>query len=536
MIQPRYRKIKQVPLFAHEGLSKELPLRCYQYKSVSETFELFDVYQRILIQQPTGAGKSLIMMAIVREFLLRDELIIIVAHKVELIQQLVGHCQKWLPGVEVGVIANKSRFKRNPNAQIQILSIQAYRFLGLDDRPDAGLIVIDEAHHAHSPSYAKLIKDYPSAYVVGASATPLRIDGRGLRFLHDGVPGFECLVEGVSVAWLIEQGYLSPFKFFAATELFDPKLAGVRTRGGDYAANELSEAANEVLIYGDIVETWKKHAYGRLTVVYPVSVEYSKNLCSEFNAQKIKAAHIDASTSPKERDRILQDFRDRKIMVLCQHSIVIEGVDIPAIDCVVFARPTRSLTIWFQAIGRALRPAPGKEYALIIDHTTTHRELPFPDDPIEWSLDPVSLPEGTKHALTCPECNHVFRSNQLEIARQWSTCPDCQTKFSFEVRRGGGGGVDPRTVKVLPADFTGIEIEKPSDEFVALIDGLFAVVEERGYHKGWTFHEIKRQVIDGEIEPVTLGDLKYLAHRLEYRTGWAFYKLQEIQAAFAEAA
>jgi len=516
----------QLGLFQVE-LPQTLPLRDYQADSFNQLIREWQLFNNVLIQQPTGAGKSLIIAQAVLEFIRRGEPVLIVAHKIELIKQLRDHCSRWFPNVEVGIIADRTQFKRNPNALIQLGSVQALNYLNPLEYPLASLVVFDECHHSHARSYAKLFQHYEKSYILGVSATPLRIDGRGLKCLYQGVKGFESLITGVPVRQLIEEGHLSDFKFFAAKELVDPQVAGIHTKMGDYVQSEVEKLVEEVLLYGDIIETWEKHAKGLRTVVYPVSVKYSKKLCLKFKQAGHPAEHIDADTPSKERESILNRFRSGETLILCQHSIIVEGVDVPEIGAVVFARPTKSLTIWFQAIGRALRPAPNKTHAIIIDHTTTHEILPNPDDYIEWSLDPISLPSGTKKALTCPACDHVFRPVGKDLQQLWTQCPNCQTKFEFKVKVGKGKKQEKlKAVKILPANFSEVEIHKPSPEFVILIDNLQCIQEAKGYNPAWIWHRIKEEFEGGF--PVTLNDLRELARRIGYKEGWAFYKFKEL--------
>ena len=525
-VQPteQHRVIKPSQTINHPT---ELPLRDYQQKSVEQVLDLFTQVQRVLVQQPTGAGKSLIIAALVKEFVSRGEPVLLVAHKVELIRQLRDHVKKWI-GIEPGIIANKQQFKRNPEALIQVGSIQALsRFREL---PRAGLVVIDEAHHSHARTYSKLFSWYKESYFLGVTATPLRLDGRGLRFLYNGVPGYEALVEGVSVRELIETGYLCDFKLFAASNVLDPAAAGIRTRAGDWVQDELAEYAEGCLLYGDVVETWETHAKGRRTVVYPVSVKYSQELCQEFKDKGYPAEHLDADTPAKEREGILERFRSGETLILCQHSIIIEGVDVPSIGAVVFARPTKSLTIWFQAIGRALRPAEGKEHCILIDHTTTHQNLPLPDFELEWSLDPISLPKGEKGVIQCPKCNHVYRLTEDEKITQLSTCPSCQTRFTFEYKRDPeGSGLSPKPVEIVPADFNQVNLQQPNQIVQEKIDVLFKEQSDRGYKKSWVFYRLKDEVLSGKL-PLNLWDLKALAVKLGYKPGWAYYKFKEIQS------
>jgi superfamily II DNA or RNA helicase len=519
--------LMQQGLFKVE-LPKSLPLRQYQWDSINELNQAWQSHKNILVQQPTGAGKSLIIAQVVLNFINQNKPVLLVAHKIELIKQLRDHCLRWFPSVDVGIIADKSQFKRNYNAMIQIASVQAFGHLKPEDYPSASLVVFDEAHHCHARSYAKLFAHYEDSAILGVTATPMRIDGRGLRFLFGGERGFDYLVKGVSVNELTADEHLAPFKFFAAKSLVDPAEHGIHTKMGDYVQSELEELTEKVLLFGDVVTTWERHAKGLRTVVYPVSVKYSKELCQEFNEAGYPAEHLDAKTHPMERERILERFRQGETLILCQHSIVIEGVDVPDIGAVIFARPTKSLTIWFQAIGRSLRPAPNKPHAVIIDHTTTHQNLPFPDCEIDWSLDPISLPKGTKHALTC-DCGHVYRATAIEIKQLWSQCPSCQSKFKFKV--GKGGEVKKKSVEILPADFGEVILTPPSEKFITLLEELEAEKKAKGYKPIWIYYRVSESVENGEYEP-KLADLKLLAEKLGYKVGWGFYKYLELKKIF----
>lgn len=473
----------------------------------------------VLAQSPTGSGKRVIFTYLALEALKRGESILVIVPKIELLNQAVADLEKF-SGLPVGII--KHGIKPNPFSRIQVATNQS---LSKRIPPKADLVILDEAHHAAAPTYSKIIAYYrqQGAKILGLTATPLRVDGRGLRYLHEGVLGFDALVTGESVKALTEQGYLCPFKIFAGSNLLDPKAAGISTKAGDYSQSELEDYAGTVLLTGEIVDTWEKHAQGKRTVLYPVSVELSKQYCQQFLERGYPAAHIDASTSEGERSQIIEQFKHGSILILCQHSIVIEGVDIPLIECVQFARPTKSLTVWFQSIGRALRPAEGKEHAIIIDHTTTHLDLPWVDDEIEWSLDPISIPEG-KGVINCSQCCHGFRPTLDEKKQAWATCPNCQTKFRFEIEKAKGSKRS-RVVEILPGDFQELVFEDLNPEVVATMDRLFELVHLSGYQKSWVYYKLVEEHPD-----IGVAELRELAKRLGYRTGWAYYKYQELRA------
>lgn len=435
----------------------ELPLRDYQKSMVKEILGLYARgVKRNLVQLPTGGGKSLIITGVVADALDKGERVMLVAHKTELINQLADHVNRWLKA-DYAIIANKSRYKRDYSKQVQISSPQALNYLNFADLDDFDLIVIDEAHHSHARSYARIFEYYHQARFLGVTATPARIDGTGLRTLFNSVDGYEKLISGISVGELVEKGYLCPFKLFA-NPLLDSSERKIKTTAGDFNKKDLEKYCLEADISGDLVENYRKYADGKRCVVYPASVKLSQEYCQKFNDEGISAEHISAKTPHKEREKILADFRQGKIKVLCQHSIVLEGVDIPDIEAVLFARPTKSLIIWFQAIGRALRIAEGKTHAIIIDLTDNFRRLPLPITQIEWSLDakPVTPTEPAHH---CQECNHYFQPTKYDYQRGWGHCPHCRAKYQLEAKKEplGAGEKKPLTHD-LEAELTEINI------------------------------------------------------------------------------
>lgn len=402
-------------------------LRDYQQKTFDKFVSASEHCYKILIQQPTGAGKTVIMMAIVAKYISEGSRVLILAHKVELIQQTLNQLQKWLGGVEVGVIADRSLFpRRNYEASVTVASVQAFALLGAEQKEKLSpeLIIFDEAHHCYAKSWADIFRAFPSSTIVGFTATPLRSDGKGLDRLYGDLMGFEYLIKGVEVQELINQGHLVPFKFFAPGKIVNPKAAKIKTSMGDYNSKDLALFVENELVCLDVVRSWERFK-DKQTVVYPVSVEYSKRLRDAFLKLGYIAEHIDADTPKAERVRILSDFAAKRVRVLCQHSIVIEGVDVPGIECIIVARPTKSLVVWFQLIGRGLRPSEGKTECIVMDFTTNHLNLPIPTDLIDWSLGPLSLPEMAAFSVRCFPCSHVYRPTPEEIKSRKVRCPNC---------------------------------------------------------------------------------------------------------------
>lgn len=498
-----------------------IQLRPYQIELIQQIFSSWSAgLSSTLIQLPTGAGKTIIFTAVANEFIALNQPVLVIAHRTELITQAAAKLQA-VTNSDVGII--KAKIKPSPNSPIQVASIQT---LIRRNPPPASLVIFDEAHHCHSKTYATVFRHYSElgAYILGCTATPARTDGRGLRHLYGGTPGFEVLIKGDSVQELIEQKYLAPFKIYSPSKIIDAANARIRTTGGDYNQKQLADLVEKTLIIGDAVDTWKQHAYLKRTVLFAVSVKHSKELAQGFRDAGIPAMHLDGKTPTSERETILNAFKEGRILVLCQHSIVTEGVDIPRIEAIQLVRPTKSLIVWFQAIGRALRPAPDKETAIIIDHTDTHLNLPWPDDEIPWSLDPISL-KSSMWTLGCPSCHHVFRPSQGERERSLATCPACNTKFTFKVETTGKKLRRLKVVEIVPATFAQFNTEYDPEK-LEIVQAIIDFQQQRGYQKGWVYHQLR----DAPELNLSLGDWREIARRLGYKAGWGWYKWKEMQS------
>jgi DNA repair protein RadD len=269
------------------------------------------------------------------------------------------------------------------------------------DLPPADVLFIDEAHHARARSYERVLTAHPRATVIGLTATPCRGDGRGL----DNI--FQALVECPSVAELTALGFLVPVKIFAPVR---PDLSGIRIERGDYAESQLAARMNTASLVGDIVEHWHRLGEGRRTLVFTVNVAHSVHVRNEFCRSDVLAEHIDGSTPLEERKTILARFAAGRVDVVCNCAVLTEGWDRPEASCLILARPTKSLGLYRQMVGRILRPSPGKADALILDHSGAVFAHGFPDDPIIWTLhedqraqNPQACRPGAKSRYACTD-------------------------------------------------------------------------------------------------------------------------------------
>jgi DNA repair protein RadD len=383
-------------------------LRPYQLNDIARIkAEVADGKRRILYVAPTGSGKTVAFAAYVGE---QPGAVLVVAHRRELTEQTSN--KLYNEGVAHGII--QAGYPSRPAERVQIASIQTLnarvRWTRKIEPPPAKLIIIDEAHHATAATYQWLIEAYPEAIVVGITATACRADNRGLGNI------FEVLIEGPSVAQLTDGGHLVPAKIYAPVR---PDLTGVHVKRGDYVESELADRVNTAKLVGDIVEHWHKLGEGRRTVAFAVNVAHSVHIRNEFRRSGVLAEHLDGSTPLEERKRILTDFAAGTIDVVCNCAVLCEGWDRPEASCLILARPTKSLGLYRQMVGRVLRPSKetGKTDAIILDHSGAVFVHGFPDDQIQSTLQQDRRAKNVTHRArgrhhtpaltTCPECNAV---------------------------------------------------------------------------------------------------------------------------------
>ncbi|NEP38197.1 MAG: DEAD/DEAH box helicase [Okeania sp. SIO2H7] len=521
-MEPERITTTEKQLYLNLTAEKKYPPRDYQLEAVRKVFEAFTKHRRVLLQLPTGTGKTPTFCYIARKFLEQGEGVLVIAHRQELIYQAREKIEA-ISGVPAGLI--KAGKPVNPEYDIQVASVQT--LVKRKGFPDISLLVVDEAHHACTKSYDRIFEAYPNAYILGVTATPNRSDGQGLK------NHFDELITLHQTQWFIEKGYLSPYKIFASPKRID--TTGIKITGGDYNLEKLSEQASTIV--GNVLETWKKIANNKQTVVFAVDVKNSMAICQSFIDAGISAAHLDGETPPSLRREIINDFGKQKIKVLTNCGIVTEGFDCPAIEVVQVARPTASLVLWLQIVGRGLRPFPGKDSAIIIDHTYNSTTLGLPDENFDWSLDPISL-EGLRFNQECPNCQHIFRplAHELkphrkiidaenaivELAR--CTCPNCEEVFEFQLSQGGNGN-KPREINQEFGELEELNLTL-HPWAVELIDNLVWNQEFSHKKKAWVKFRLEE---NPRVRELSLGDWRYAANKLGYKPGWAWHRYQETQ-------
>lgn len=362
-------------------------LRDYQEKAIQQIKTGWkEGDRRLMLQLPTGGGKTVVMTDLIRELIENGKRTMFIAHREELITQAwkTFHRSKIMSGVVKADVAPAPHFKS------QVGSIQT--MIRRKVLPAADVVFIDEAHHAlDDNSYGQVIRThYPNALILGVTATPYRLNGRGFTKV------FDSLVETIQIGELIDRGFLVPFRYFVSSS---PDLSGVQLKSGDYDINESAEAMK----FAPLVQSYLDHARGLMGMVFAVNVEHSRQIVTNYNAEGFSAAHIDANTPSEDRRAIIQNFRDRNILILSNVGIATEGFDVPNMDFVQLARPTKSLSLFLQMVGRSSRvdndvikdamsdeqrkfniSCSVKPNAIILDNAGLWLDHGLPDQSVDW--------------------------------------------------------------------------------------------------------------------------------------------------------
>jgi DNA repair protein RadD len=457
-------------------------LRPYQHAVIAELGRTVAAGQhRVIVVAPTGAGKTLIAAALIKDAVRDGFTVLVIAHRREIIAQtarkLFDH------GVDCGII--QDGFASRSYEPVQVASVQtlwsrAMRS-GRMSLPPADLLIVDEGHHAPARTYSKIIESYPDAVLIGLTATPCRGDGRGLGGI------FDAIVECPQVAELITGGYLVRTRVYAPVRADIAK--GVRTEKGDYVISALAERMDRDALVGDIVTHWHKYGERRRTVCFAVNVAHSLHIRNEFITSGVRAEHIDSATPKPERDASLRRLASGKTELISNCMVLTEGWDMPEVGCCILARPTKKMGLYRQMIGRVLRPAPNKNDCCVLDHSGAVYRHGLVEDEVVWTLDPDKLAEAPAHAAHKSSTGYTQRLVE---------CKQCGAVRITGSPCGACG--------FMPA---------PPPRDVETRDG------ELGLYRGGRAQR-------GHADPLTwLGMLTHIAQHRGYKPGWAAYKFKE---------
>lgn len=422
--------------------------------------------RRLLLQLPTGGGKTILVAHLLAAAAAKGKRSWFCVHRKELLEQAV---QTFVEAADIhtGIVA--AGYPLDPSAPVQVCSIGSVkRRLSRLAPPD--LIVFDECHHVPSASWSAIAAAVPTAHQLGLTATPQRLDGKGLGAYFDHI------LLGPTVADLIAQCYLSPYRLFAPGVLDTSALHHV---AGDFNKAEVATAMGASTVVGDAVATYQRHAEGGRALVFVWSLEASRALADAFQAAGIPAAHVDGETPTDERKRAMAAFRSGTLRVLCNVDLFGEGLDVPAVDAVFLLRPTDSLGLYLQQCGRGLRMSPGKSTVRIFDHVGNWTRHGLPDDAREWSLE--GKPKAKRDAVLSPRrCLECFAVSPATSPR----CVECGALFPVKARK-----IHQIDGALVEADIDALRYHALEEEHgCRTLHDWQELGKKRGYKNGWAWH------------------------------------------------
>ena len=364
-------------------------LRDYQQEMKLRLFEEWELHRSVMVQMPTGTGKTHLLAAVVKEFLCGGGVgmrVWIVAHRRELVEQIEETVARYGMGKEPDKSAKNGRTGKDSmpeeSGRVRVFSIQwlSRNRKIMDGQPD--LIVIDEAHHALAETYRELWKRYPEARKLGMTATPCRLNRKGFTDL------FDTLITSWSIAEFIGRGWLSSFDYVSirANSREQRLVDSLKKRGadGDYQVKEMNAVLNRETGIRQLYDSVRRYAAGKKGIVYAVSIAHARQIAAYYSLHGVESVAIDSRTPALERKELVEDFRRGRIKILVNVDIFSEGFDCPDVEFVQLARPTLSLAKYLQQVGRGLRKSEDKDSCVLIDNVGLHRIFGLPVRDRDW--------------------------------------------------------------------------------------------------------------------------------------------------------
>lgn len=441
-----------------------MDLRDYQVRDRDRLREAFRRTRRVLYQLPTGGGKTVTFCDIVANAASRGKRTYVVVHRQELVSQTSEKLSAY--GVPHGIVMPRI----TPSHElVQICMVQT---LGrrVDKLPAPDFIVWDEGHHAAAGTWSTLIQRWPNAFHLLVTATPERLDGKGLSGFADE------MVCGPSVKELTRRGFLSPVRVFTSKDQLDK--TGIDIVRGDYDAAQVAERVRKSQIVGDSVKHYRELCHGAPALAFCCNIDEAQKTADQFKAAGYNAVAIDGTTETWHRKAVLAGLANGSVHVVTSCNLISEGFDCPGVVAAILLRPTRSVTLYLQQVGRALRPFAGKSHAIILDHVGNVFEHGMPDTDREWALEGRKARKrktDDEPAVSVKQCPMCFRCHEPA-----PVCPECG--YIYEGRKPEK--VDGVLTEMSDDDIARLEARKTrrrEEGRARSLDQLISLAAARGY-------------------------------------------------------
>jgi len=399
-------------------------LRPYQEAAVSDACKALDKHGNTIVVAPTGAGKTIMLSALVGERYKDGKKILVMQHRDELVDQNKSKFERINPYITTSIVNGTVKNWDGNTIFSMVQTISRER--NLRDRPKFDMIVVDESHHAAADTYLKVInavkEDNPNAEIVGFTATPNRGDGKGLRSV------FNNCSHQIEITTLIREGFLVPPKSYVVDCGVGDQLNNVSRKGNDFDMEQVEAIMNHKVINDKVVTEWIERAEGRKTVVFCSTIKHAEDLLESFVEHDIDAKLVTGDTPKDERAETLHELAYGDLQVVVNVSVLTEGFDAPAVSCIVLTRPCSQKGTMVQMIGRGLRTIDPEEFpgivktdCVVLDFGTsvlTHGSL-------EDAVDLDDREKGEAPLKECPECESYVPMGVQE-------CPVCGYLFESE--------------------------------------------------------------------------------------------------------
>jgi superfamily II DNA or RNA helicase len=438
-----------------------MQLRRYQIDAIEKIRAHYQSgFKKVLLVMPTGTGKTAVFCEILRRSIKAS---IVVVRGKKLVDQASQRLIKM--NVEHGVL-QANHWNCRPSATVQVCSIDTlYRRKIV---PNAQLIIIDEAHLATSESFSWLLAHYPDAYFLAVTATPNV--PQGLRHIAQQV------VQPISFREAVAENYLVGPHYYAPTKV-DLSKVKIKKSTGEYDETELGLIMDQGKIYGDIITHWRKLGRDKPTLCFCVNVEHSQKISAQFAAAGIPCDHIDANTPDAKRNDIIEKLERGDVKIITNVGVLTTGVDIPCVENIIFARPTKSYNLYIQMLGRATRPYPGKEFFTVLDHANNVTQHGFMESEPEIQLD-AEEKKSRQEKETANTLKTITCYNCYSVVEPQNTCPICGESLASEKRK----------LETREAELRQIQVDA---EILAYFNGLKITRKQKKYKRGWLWHQMK---------------------------------------------
>lgn len=467
-------------------------LRPYQSEAIATTYQRVEQEHRPIICAPCGSGKTVIAGQLAKDALEAGKRVIWMTGREEIIRQAYRTFSDMCGVKNVGVLcaglAGEAPWWFYPPVTIASWDTLKARWHKSDSwRIPAEVVLIDEAHLSLSEKMRRTVLPYyESKTVVGFTATPARKSGKGLGSFYSRI------IQVRSVQQIIDDGFLAPCEYWAGSHA-DTSAIAHDYKTGDFKAKELAAAHRDGVLIGDVVDNWLRLSKERHTIVFAVDIAHAQSLTERFQAASITAEVIHSKMPHGTREAVSEQFRAGQIQVLVNVGIATYGYDVPEVNCVVVARPTKSIVLWHQMVGRGMRPKDG-DHCMVLDHGDNVRRLGCIEDEIRWRLDegkeaaanttrdgdPTRKKPPEAPPTECGQCHYVFSRSRI--------CPKC----------GWEKPVAARDVETIDADLVRVrkaraelELEKQDRRTWYLMVRGWCL--ENGKKPGMAFYKFKEK-------------------------------------------